>query len=322
MNEQNKILYDWVSFTSKIHSPQQIIEMLGMGDCTWQTIKGAQGYKDRYYYDNVSVHYNGREDMGVWCELSGQGCRNFETHGHGDYDLIFGTIESNPKDMNLTRLDVAYDDFKGLLDLDILLHETLAGNYVRRARRGECVIGNGDGAGTTIIHGSKSSDFLIRIYDKKAERNREDVEHWVRCEIQMRRENAFNFSKIPELLDKKYFDVLNNYLRYIVPSGVINRSEVFTAPHWLKFLESFDSTSIFQKPGTDYNVLNLENYVINQNGGAIKTYVKLFGLEDFMKNLNDRKAPLNPKYKTLLSENDIPLSSNPISDFLAERGLS
>ena len=33
---------------------------------------------DRKYFGNISIHYNSREDMGVWCEMSGQGCRNFE----------------------------------------------------------------------------------------------------------------------------------------------------------------------------------------------------------------------------------------------------
>lgn len=77
--KENIVLYDWLSFTSKNHTPEQMIEALGLTHCPWQETKGAHGYRDRKYFSCISVHYNGREDMGVWVEMSGQGCRTFES---------------------------------------------------------------------------------------------------------------------------------------------------------------------------------------------------------------------------------------------------
>ena len=92
----NLVMYDWVSITSKIHSPQNFIELLGMQDVSWELVKGARGYMDRLYWGSISIHYNGREDMGVWLEMSGQGCRSFETFGNGDYESLFDEVRQNP----------------------------------------------------------------------------------------------------------------------------------------------------------------------------------------------------------------------------------
>ena len=63
--KENIVLYDWLSFTSKNHTPEQLIEALGLTHCPWQETKGAHGYRDRKYFSCISVHYNGREDMGI-----------------------------------------------------------------------------------------------------------------------------------------------------------------------------------------------------------------------------------------------------------------
>ena len=73
------VLYDWLSFTVKWEDPYQVAEFLGLGSLPWQQTKGARGYQDRLHFNAISIHHHGRPDMGVWCEMSGQGCRAFET---------------------------------------------------------------------------------------------------------------------------------------------------------------------------------------------------------------------------------------------------
>ena len=105
---ENVVLYDWLSFTTKQHTPEEVIEALGLSHCPWTETKGARGYRDRLYFGSISVHYNGREDMGVWCEMSGQGCRSFEDLSTlaNKWDDVFHFIHSNA--LHITRLDVAY----------------------------------------------------------------------------------------------------------------------------------------------------------------------------------------------------------------------
>ena len=105
---ENLIIYDWLSFTSKLHDPLLIVDVLGLSHVPWETIKGARGYQDRLYFNCISIHFNGRDDMGVWCEMSGQGCRAFETLSslQDGWETLFETIAQQK--MNITRLDVAY----------------------------------------------------------------------------------------------------------------------------------------------------------------------------------------------------------------------
>lgn len=299
-SDNNKIIYDWLSFTSKIHSPGDIIELLGMKSVKWTTIKGAHGYQDRLYYDNVSIHYNGRDDMGVWCELSGQGCRNFETFGHGSYEFIFKEIHYNKKDMNITRLDIAYDDFDGVLDLDVLINDTKLQNYISTFKDWAINITS---KGSSITFGSMKSDVFIRIYDKARERGFEDGRHWVRCEIQLRRDRAVAFAFLDGDIGTKYFGVLNNYLRFVTPDeNDSNKRRWATAPYWQAFIDSVARISIYEKPGSEYNELNLENFVFKQAGNSIYTYIECFGEDEFFNQLKKRGTNLNPKQQMLLNK--------------------
>ncbi len=323
--EQNKIIYDWVTFTTRIHSVDNIIDMLGLGDVTFMALdRGMNGYPCCIHYGGISICYGGREDMGICCCMSGQGCRSFETYGNGDYNSLFDTIidnyseDSAKRQMNLTRLDIAYDDFNGLLDIDTIAIETLKQNYVSRAEKWS-VTNSSEGCSVGI--GSMRSDIYIRIYDKKAERKRDDLAHWVRCEIQLRGVNAIGFAKLGGDICKNYFGVLNNYLRFVTPSETdSNKRRWHTAEWWLKFLESYDSVSIFARPGVDYNIMKLDRYVFGQCAGAVKTMIDIIGVNKFFRELRKsfKGRELNPKYKDL--KNQMGTSSDGILEYLAERG--
>jgi phage replication initiation protein len=306
MTEKNKIIYDYLSFTTRIHSIGGLIDLLGLEKLKFQLIKGFYGYRDRLYYDGIHIHHNGTEEMGICVELSGQGCRNFETHGKGDYDGIFDLILehyndiSELREMNITRLDVAYDDFQGLLNIKKLVTEAKKGNYVSRMKDVQVIFSN---KGCSVNHGSNKSNIYIRIYDKKMERKREDIDHWVRCELQMRKDNARGFIKLKNNIDKNYFDTLNNYLRYVIPSeNETNKRMLPTAKYWSKWLESFGTVSIFDKPGADYNIAKCEDYVFRQAGNAIDCILKMQGVETFLDKLKEKKPPQNVKYKALAEE--------------------
>ena len=91
----NYIIYDYITFTSKIHNQFSVIDFLGLQDVEFETLKGFYGYKDRLYYDGISIHYNGRENMGICVEMSGKGCRTWEKYGSADYDGLFSEILEN-----------------------------------------------------------------------------------------------------------------------------------------------------------------------------------------------------------------------------------
>ena len=303
MDTGNMIMYDWVSFSSKIHSPDGIIKLLGLDDSAivWEETKGSKGYRDRLYWECISIHYNGRDDMGLWVEMSGQGCRAFESFGSGNYDSIFREIMDNPGDMHLTRLDVAFDDHSGLLDIDEICQDTRNQDYISRFR-GWQVIDSDSGSSVTL--GSRSSEILVRIYDKAAERGFDDGRHWVRVELQLRRDRALAFLQADGDVGIKFRGVLSNYVRYVdAPDGYdTNRWRWPVKEYWVRLLDGAARIRLFSAPGTEYNMINLETFIQRQAGGAIFTYLETHTIEQFRTLIRQRGTALNPKYVALIAE--------------------
>ena len=309
----NYIIYDWITFTSKIHNHYSIIDFLGLQNVEFESRKGLYFYSDRLYFGGISIHYNGLadKDMGICVEMSGKGCRTGEKYGNADYDGLFAEILANYSDdaekrkMNITRIDVAYDDFNGVIDLPFLCMETQLHHYVSRFK--DWCVNNGN-KGVSVLHGSKQSNVYIRIYDKRLEQKFEKkISHWVRCELQIRKECALGFIKLKDTVENKYFSVLNYYLRYIVPTNNdTNSSMLDTAPHWLKFIESAESKSIFHKPADNYSFDKLYSYVNNQLPGAISTYIDVVGVDQFFIDIHNslKGKKLNPKYNDILKANE------------------
>ena len=210
------ILYDWLSFSAKTDDPNFMVELLGMEHCPWQITKGARGYQDRLYFNCISIHYNGRPDMGVWCEMSGQGCRAFESLSTlpGKWEDLFYSI--NDFKLNITRLDVAADDHTGMLDIDEIIQDTRNKEYVSKSDYWEIIESS---KGQSLQFGSPQSDTLIRIYDKARERNCPEGEHWIRVELQLRRERAIAFTQLGLPIGESYCGVMVNYLRFVDPDG-------------------------------------------------------------------------------------------------------
>lgn len=298
--DENIILYDWLSFTTKQLDPHYIVDLLGMNQVPWQTIKGARGYQDRLYFNCISIHFNGREDMGVWCEMSGQGCRAFETLTTllNGWEDLFRTIARLK--MNITRLDVAFDDHTGLLDIDEIIQDTRRKEYVSRSDFWEIIESS---KGQSLQFGSPQSDALIRIYDKARERNCPAGTHWIRCELQLRRDRAIAFTELPHTIGESFCGVVINYLRFVEPmEGDSNKWRWPIKPYWGEFLCHAERISIYRAPGMEYNFDRCQKYVVNQAGNAIDAYIKIRGVDGFLEDIKKRPTRRNPKYDRLVSE--------------------
>lgn len=298
--EGNIILYDWLSFTLKVDNPRIVTAMLGLDELPWESTKGARGYRDRLYFNAISIHFNGRPDMGVWCEMSGQGCRAFETLTtlKGGWDELFRTIVISHA--NITRLDVACDDHIGLLDIDQLIQDTRSKEYVSKSDYWEIVESS---KGQTLQFGSPQSDVLIRIYDKARERNCAPGEHWIRCELQLRRERAIAFTRLGLSIGQGFCGVVVNYLRFVDPvDNDVNKWRWPIKDYWGEFLCNAEAIRIYEAPGLEYNIDRCERYVIHQAGNAIDAYIQIRGVPAFLEELEHRTTKRNPKYERLVEE--------------------
>ncbi len=313
--QKDQIIYDWVSITSRIHSPQNFIDLLGLnrGGVVWQNLPGNKGYRDKMSCNGIHINYNGREDMGVWLEMTGQGCRMFEEHGNGDYEALFEEVRQEPKDVHFTRLDVAFDDHSGLLDIEQIELDTRALELVCRCKeigsRWSFDFMTGT-RGLDMDYGRKGSKVLIRIYDKAAERGYSDGRHWVRVELQMRDDRCMAFLEAPGTIGERYSGVLMNYLRFVEEpqhtSGErydTNRWRWEVKDYWDKFLNSAHAIRLYRKPGLEYNRHKLQDFVYKQCGNAIAAEIICCGgMEPFMKAVMKDIPQLPMKYQAVIRQ--------------------
>lgn len=271
---------------------------MSLSSCPWQEIKGAHGYRDRKYFSSISVHYNGREDMGVWVEMSGQGCRAFESISQLGWPGLFSFISESG--LKITRLDVAFDDHTGILHMRDIIEDTQDGNFVSRSDYWETVLSS---KGSTVQIGSPQSKVLVRIYDKARERHCEEGTHWNRVELQLRDDRAIQFTRLQLPIGEAFSGVLLNYLRYVIPDGEdSNRWRWPMRPYWLDMLEVLTPISIYTAPGLEYNVDRCREYVVNQAGNAIDCLIKIYGLNEFRTMIDNRSTSTNPKYENLVQQ--------------------
>lgn len=305
----NLILIDWITFTTKAWSVDQIKSALCLSGQDWDIAEyGRYGYKSREVFNGVSLLYDGRlneageDDMGVCCEISGQGCRTLETFGNVDWLVLLSFLLEESNEFKITRLDLAFDDHTGILDKLRLKLDTDDGNYRSKFRSWEIRYGR---KGFSIYHGSKQSQVMIRIYDKAAERGMLDGTHWIRTELQLRDDNATGAAKAYvdlQDLGGVFGGILATYLVYCEESVDSNKSRWETADYWDELIQDAQRIHIAAKPGVDYNIFHLEAFLRDTAGGALATWVKIFGLDSLPDLLKNRKGRLNPRHKIILEQ--------------------
>lgn len=333
--KQNIVLIDWFSMTSKSLSVDNIKCLLGLECVDWEEGNGAHGFKHSVYFHSIKIFYNVScagdlfsssdpdtilskdQSYLVWLDMSGSGCRAFETFGNGDFDGLFRFCLSKPEDINITRLDVAFDDHTGLLDIDDLKDHVDAHYFVSKFRTGIVEyewdrLKSRDYKAFTLYFGSEKSDVRIRIYDKAKERNIDD-EHWIRVEMQLRHDNAAGFLR--ELVGHEigliFRGVLAEYLRFVEPEADSNMRRWPTLSAWDQLLDGVAAINIFVKPGIEYNMERLVHFSVDMAGGATYTLIKAIGVSAFLDRLANRVAgaDLNPNYKQLLDDLGVPAGS-------------
>ena len=128
-----------------------------------------------------------------------------------------------------------------MIDLETMANQARNFWFTSRLQRcailSESKISETEIAGLTVGHGSKSSRIYIRCYDKRYERSAiDELEHWVRFEIQLRDENAMGFINFSAPLGAKFSGVISNYLNYREQGIDENKRRWKLSPWWVSFL--------------------------------------------------------------------------------------
>lgn len=111
MNSALTCLFDWIEFTiQNLKEDEVIMQVLKLNPAEFTELpKGRYGYKKQKSFGNISVLYDGMDDMGVHVILSGKGCRQYEAF-HQLLELLDNIMFHDGK---CTRIDLAIDDVSG-----------------------------------------------------------------------------------------------------------------------------------------------------------------------------------------------------------------
>lgn len=311
---ENCILIDWLAITFRdFKLPAEVLEFLQLrDDITFQSMPGRYYYKYRLSFGGIHIlygHRNADQDYPM-LELSGQGCREFETFSSFGLENLLALC-ADSKRYHLSRLDIAFDDHSGIFDISEIVKDSFEGNYCCRSCN--CTIFDKIRKhlhGFSVMFGTKSSDLYLRIYDKARERGLKDAQHWIRCELVLKQDRAIEFVKNSLPLGEKYRGVINNYLRFCKPSGDSNKRRWKTRQYWLDFIDEAGKISLFTKKDIDYNLSRLSQYVFHQAGNSIDTYIRCEGLINFLEKLLDRESRLSPRQKYLIEQSRLLISEN------------
>lgn len=315
----NAIIFDWLSFTSVSDGVEDLKAMLGLSHVQWIELERPfNGYTHSIYFNGITICWGVPQSWGgeyhkdtTYVNMSGSGCRAYETHSSNcDWNSLLAFLVSC-EDYHISRLDVSYDDFDNVLDMDIIYHESLQRDHmITTFRRGFWELGILNAKKErTVYFGSKKSNLMFRIYDKKEERNRSDLSHWVRWEIQLRDDRACTF--VRKYIDNDYnigevfAGVIYNYLRFVEPEENDTNNRRWGLQEWYqKFIGNAEKIKLFEKKDEEYNLYKLKQTTTKKFGGATATYIQAVGVTQAVKDIFKDCSKRNPKYIKLKQELD------------------
>lgn len=315
-------LIDWLSFTIKKNISVDCIisDFLKMNSADFVELdRGNYGYKRQIANGNVRIYSDGKEDMGIHIQLSGQGCRQVEETLEGDWLSLFKKIID--VEGTFSRCDIAIDDKIGILDINKIQKKTEKKEYVSRFTNWDTKTScknDSDKYGKSVYFGSEKSDIRLRFYDKAVEQGVEG--HWVRSELQLRNERAdiaiqlyLSGKTIGEIIT----GVLKNYIRFVDPSSDSNKRRWNTSKFWDRFIADSEvlKLTIGQKKRTLDDVYS---WINNSVAPSLALLVKASkgDLTIIHEMITEGSKRLKPKHYALLAgekerakQSDIILSS-------------
>lgn len=294
------VLVDWVSATFKNIEKYDLVDALGMDkDDFLELDYGSFGYRRSIGNNHIKIFYDGRHDMGIHLQMTGQGCREYENcKGFISWEIAF--IKMIDLGCNCTRLDLAIDDYNGGFSIKQIERKIKAGEVVSRfkdATNYEKVrLRDGYVKGQTLYFGSSSSRVMVRFYDKLAERiNKgevldDDIESWIRVELELRKERAHKAMSLIAFEEMAAgavgMGVLKEYIRFLKRGKDTNKSRWKTAPFWEKFLKNVEPLRITEKP-VSKTIEDKINWLERQVAPSLKTVAEAESL-DFVIHMIDQ----------------------------------
>lgn len=202
----------------------------------------------------MSIFYDGNGGT-VHVQVTGKGCRQLEQRGVLDNSCpeigYVGGWRGFFEDLlehgcRFARVDFAFDDMTGLLDLDEIKESLEEGYFTGKAHKSSEISQRGrrqEVTGLGFLVGSRQSQMCARIYDKhleQAAQHKPSPEHWVRVELEAKQERAAALvHRYVQVGEQAVADALYSWLDFKEPDPFNqNKARWDTCSWWGKFLNN------------------------------------------------------------------------------------
>lgn len=253
----------------------RVLSLLGVAGEWDEAPAGWRNYERSMRCDHVRIGYGGQ--AGIHVEFSAQGCREREVVPGTDWTHLLGSWQA--VGASITRIDFAFDDREGRLDLLEIERKVKDGELTTRARKARgawsCDIGAPLEEGRTVYVGSSLSETVVRFYDKAREQQVSGP--WVRCEVQLRGERA---DKLVERFVAQGVSAvaaaLRAHLAFRVPDMTQRPSRQFVCVWWEEFLGWAEACELVIR-GAVRTIAQTQEWVKKSVGCAIAAITQACG---------------------------------------------
>lgn len=301
------ISVDYIAFTiTEGFTVDTLLSMYGLSLADFVVKpKGGYGYRSLIVHntESIRVYYDGNEDMGIHVEVTGSAIpyflKCFEASGYNvptpfgfaydvdsfDITVLADLFRQIMGDGHLTRLDLAIDDkgaqYYTLKELSDCVHQ---GAFSSRFRSHKEILEFGNGkSGHTIYFGSRESDIMLRVYDKKLEQCKKGMIvgfDWTRWELELHKKRASAVARLlidGSTLSEIAFGLLSNYLRLVVLDNN-NISRCSTAEKWAAFLDGF-AKIVLTQPQFEKTLRQKKDWLFRQVAPSLSAVYQIDGLD-------------------------------------------
>lgn len=272
----NTVCVDWFAVTIKpietdpIKAVRDVIENILRMDFKKFAFQnfGINKYNCHFVCGDIKVYYSQNErtgllseKMGVFVQMTGEGCRQYEEYMNNNINNWVALVNRFLQNKgNFTRIDVANDIFDNSLDVQQIYDYCKKGLCISASKKYEYhetgILVSGQRVGETVNIGAKGSDGQqLGIYNKLLERREQgqsllNKETWIRSELRLFGKRANEFAKI--MATKKplrdiYFEVVHSSYRFVVDdrySTDKNKRRRPTVQWWIDYISTKQKTSL------------------------------------------------------------------------------
>ena len=272
----NTVCVDWFAVTVKpvetdpIKAVRDVIENILRMDFTKFAFQnfGINKYNCHFVCGDIKVYYSQNErtgllseKMGVFIQMTGEGCRQYEEYMNNNVNNWVALVNRFMQHRgNFTRIDVANDIYDNSLDVQQIYEYCKKGLCISASKKYEYhetgILVSGQRVGETVNIGAKGSDGQqLGIYNKLLERREQgqslqNKETWIRSELRLFGKRANEFAKImatKKPLKDIYFEVVHSSYRFVVDdkySTDKNKRRRRTVQWWLDYIATKQKTSL------------------------------------------------------------------------------